>query len=941
MRTKISRLRLILSSCDYDVLVFTETWLRDDIDSTEISPDYTFFRCDRSRVNSQHARGGGVLIAVKHHLRCEMFPLSDCDQLEQVAVRMKLDNRSLYIITIYIPPNSSADRYSAHANAVQGLVNSVSADDIVLSVGDFNLPNLRWQMDDELNGYIPSNASSEQEKSLIETLFATGLRQVNNFENINNRLLDLVFVSLPELLDLVQPPAPLLPIDNHHAPFILLLDVSVSIPATLDDDADRVEYDFNVCDFDQLAIALGNVDWSILEQTGTVDELSAAFYNKLLEICDALVPRKRRTINSPSSKPWWTSELRRLRNLLRKARQHFFLSKSEGDKIALREAEATYKSVLQTTYDDYISGVQASVKQDPTRFWGFVKKLKSSTRIPCNVSYDETLASSNEEAANLFAEFFESVFSKSSPVPRQDCFAHVPSHNINFPIMQFTADEVLNVIYTLDCKKGPGTDGIPPLLLRKCAAELVTPVTLLFNRSLSERTFPSVWKTAFIVPIHKSGNINRVRNYRGISILCCLSKIFEKLMHNALYTVAAPIISEYQHGFMRHRSTTTNLMCYVTSLSREIESGNQVDAVYVDFAKAFDTVPHILIIDKLKRIGYPDWLTEWIFSYLSARTAQVVVNSSRSRQINVTSGVPQGSVLGPLLFNIFVNDLCLCLSSFKLSFADDLKFYRIIRSSLDCFALQEDINTLLIWCSDNGMRVNNDKCKVITFTRSNNPVTHQYHMEFAHLERVASICDLGVTIDAKLQFHEHVGITTAKAFSVLGLIRRHASEFTDIYALKTLYCSLVRSILEYAAPVWSPYYVAPILSIERVQKKFVRFVLRSLPWNDPDNLPPYPDRCQLISLEPLTVRRVKMQRLFVFDILNGAIDCPALLEQISLQIPSRRLRNTPMIAIPYHRTNYGFNNPFDSCLRSFNVVSDQFDFDMCKNVFKTRISRIV
>lgn len=412
-------------------------------------------------------------------------------------------------------------------------------------------------------------------------------------------------------------------------------------------------------------------------------------------------------------------------------------------------------------------------------------------------------------------------------------------------------------------------------------------------------------------------------------------------MHNALYTVAAPIISEYQHGFMRHRSTTTNLMCYVTSLSREIESGNQVDAVYVDFAKAFDTVPHILIIDKLKRIGYPDWLTEWIFSYLSARTAQVVVNSSRSRQINVTSGVPQGSVLGPLLFNIFVNDLCLCLSSFKLSFADDLKFYRIIRSSLDCFALQEDINTLLIWCSDNGMRVNNDKCKVITFTRSNNPVTHQYHMEFAHLERVASICDLGVTIDAKLQFHEHVGITTAKAFSVLGLIRRHASEFTDIYALKTLYCSLVRSILEYAAPVWSPYYVAPILSIERVQKKFVRFVLRSLPWNDPDNLPPYPDRCQLISLEPLTVRRVKMQRLFVFDILNGAIDCPALLEQISLQIPSRRLRNTPMIAIPYHRTNYGFNNPFDSCLRSFNVVSDQFDFDMCKNVFKTRISRIV
>lgn len=508
-------------------------------------------------------------------------------------------------------------------------------------------------------------------------------------------------------------------------------------------------------------------------------------------------------------------------------------------------------------------------------------------------------------------------------------------------MIQFSPDEVLNVICSLDSKKGPGSDGIPPLLLKRCAMELVAPVTLLFNRSLSERTFPSAWKTASIVPIHKSGSINRVTNYRGVSILCCLSKVFEKLMHNVLYTVSAPIISPNQHGFMRQRSTTTNLMCYVTSLSREIESGRQVDAVYVDFAKAFDTVPHILVIEKLKCIGYPDWLAEWVFSYLTGRSAHVVVNSARSHQFYITSGVPQGSVLGPLLFNIFVNDLCLRLSSFNLSFADDLKLYRVICSPLNCSALQEDINTLLIWCSDNGMRVNSDKCKVISFSRSNNPVLHQYKMESAPLTRVTSICDLGVTIDTKVQFNDHVGITTAKAFSVLGLIRRHASEFTDIYALKSLYCSLVRSILEYAAPVWSPYYVVNILSIERVQKKFLRFALRSLPWNDPSNLPPYTDRCQLISLEPLAARRVRMQRLFVFDILIGAIDCPELLEQIPLNIPPRRLRNAPMLAVPFHRTNYGYNNPFDSCLRSFNVVASEFEFEMSKNVFKNRISRLV
>ncbi|XP_065080276.1 uncharacterized protein LOC135703097 [Ochlerotatus camptorhynchus] len=200
--------------------------------------------------------------------------------------------------------------------------------------------------------------------------------------------------------------------------------------------------------------------------------------------------------------------------------------------------------------------------------------------------------------------------------------------------------------------------------------------------------------------------------------------------------------------------------------------------------------------------------------------------------------------------------------------------YRVIASLPDCIALQEDIDTILVWCGDNGMRVNNMKCKVITFGRCNIPILHQYRMETASLERVSSICDLGVTIDSRFRFNEHVSITTVKAFSVLGFIRRHASEFTDILALKTLYCSLVRSILEYAAPIWSPYYVAHVLTIERVQKRFLRFALRQLPWNDPTNLPPYSDRCKLIGLEPLSVRRVTMQRLFMFDVIGGSIDCP-------------------------------------------------------------------
>lgn len=426
-----------------------------------------------------------------------------------------------------------------------------------------------------------------------------------------------------------------------------------------------------------------------------------------------------------------------------------------------------------------------------------------------------------------------------------------------------------------------------------------------------------------------------------MSILCSLSKVFEKLIHTILYRAAAPIISSSQHGFMKRRSTTSNLMCYVAAVSRELESKRQVDSVYVDFAKAFDTVPHNLICKKLDHLGFPAWLTAWIDSYLTDREAYVKVNSARSRTFNIPSGVPQGSVLGPLIFIIYVNDLNDQISSFKLSYADDLKFFRVISSSADCDEVQGDINRLLIWCGDNGMRINGKKCKVISFSRSSNVMLHEYYMGHDALDRVDSICDLGVTIDSKLRFAEHIGIITAKAFTVFGFIRRHASGFTDAYCLKALFCSLVRSILEYASPVWSPCFVTYNLAIERIQKSFLRFALRHLPWRDPVNLPSYPDRLKLIDLESLSARRIRAQRLFIFDLITGNIDCPDLLELVPWNAPPRRLRNSTLLIIPFHRSSFGFYNRFHMCLRSFNDVCDEFDFNMSKNVFSARLRALV
>lgn len=361
---------------------------------------------------------------------------------------------------------------------------------------------------------------------------------------------------------------------------------------------------------------------------------------------------------------------------------------------------------------------------------------------------------------------------------------------------------------------------------------------------------------------------------------------------------------------------------------KAMEKRQQIDAVYIDFTKAFDRVPHSLSVKKLDKMGLPSWLTRWILSYLTERSAHVRIAGISSDSFEITSGVPEGSHLGPLLFVLFVNDLCL----------DDLKLFRVVSSLTDCCAVQADIDALVRWCMLNGMEVNVQKCCVITFSRKRNVIDFGYRMSATNITRVNTVKDLGVLLDSKLNFAQHIAATTAKAYAVLGFIKRNTQEFEDVYCLKSLYCSLVRSILEYGVLVWAPYHTTQSNRIERIQRNFIRYALRRLPWTDPVRLPPYEHRCALVHLETLACRRVLLQRLFVFDILSNNVDCSVLLTNINLNVPARTTRQADFLRFPVHRTLFGQNNPFYVCCRRFNEVSDRFDFNMSKLTFKRSIS---
>lgn len=946
IRTKTNELLLNLLSCDYDLVVLTETWLRADIHDSEFSSNYHVFRHDRDTNTSSLLRGGGVLVAVKTTFACREVTV-ETNELEQVIVRVQLPHYSLVLSCIYIRPNSHPDIYMLHGNCLQRTIADSAEQDIVVALGDYNLPLLSWNFDEDVGGLLPTNASSDSEFALTESMLTCGLQQINCISNANGRLLDLAFVSDPSVFELVEAPTALLRMDAHHIPFILKLDYLADHAPTVLNEPEADEPDWKHCDMDLLNTRLSELDWGCLHNSVDVDGAVQQFYEMFRAIISEIVPRKARLPPNQQGRPsWWTPQLQNLRNKLRKARKRFNRARKRFNRAGtvdnaanVQRIEGEFLSRQNECFIRHVAMLQIKLKNDPRKFWAFVNERKKSARIPAEVAYRNVKSSSLEESANLFAQFFETVHVSDNPLDGQQQQRLPLEFNVHLPLPVITADDVKKALQSVNAAKGPGPDKIPPLVLKSCADSLATPICTIFNRSLTSSVFPGEWKTAAVTPIHKSGNRHDVGNYRPISILSCLGKIFEKLVYNFIYPAVRSVVSEYQHGFMQKRSTTSNLMTYTTSIIKRLEKRLQVDAIYVDLAKAFDRVPHRLTIAKLGRIGLPLWLTGWLDSYLSRRTAYVRIGPSLSRRYSIPSGVPQGSHLGPLIFILFINDLPALLQCENLLYADDLKIYRCIQGPNDCTALQDDVDTLLRWCASNGMEISRGKCKVITFHRIRSPIITEYRIGGEPLERVQSIKDLGVILDRKLSFNEHISAVTAKSFAMLGFIRRNTACFNDVQVLKTLYCSLVRSILENAAPVWAPFHAVHQQRLERVQRSFVRFAARLLPWNDPTTMAPYEDLCALLSLPTLVRRRTFLQRLFVFDTLQNNIDCPDILENIRLHAPARRFRESYLIRIQGHRTAYGHNNPLDACCRKFNDprVLNLFDFNVSKTKFKCLI----
>ena len=255
--------------------------------------------------------------------------------------------------------------------------------------------------------------------------------------------------------------------------------------------------------------------------------------------------------------------------------------------------------------------------------------------------------------------------------------------------------EVQKILSGLDANKAYGPDNLSSRILKECVNVLAPSLPLLFKKSFASGHIPTQWKQANVVPVHKKGNKSQVSNYRPISLLCIVSKVMERYIYNSVYNIVEPLINTHQHGFMTGKSCTTQLLSVYDTVGKHLDEGKQTDMIFLDFSKAFDSVNHNLLINKLQKLGFSGKLLLWITDYLKDRSQKVVLDGSTSEWVPVTSGVPQGSILGPLLFLLFINDMPDCTEHSILSlFADDAKCFRIINNIEDCEQLQRDVNSL-------------------------------------------------------------------------------------------------------------------------------------------------------------------------------------------------------------------------------------------------------
>ena len=834
---KIQELRLYAHTNNPDIIAITESWTNSSITNQYLDiPNYTIVsRHDRN--DTTNGRGGGILIYVKHPIKSyETTSSSQFNQFASIEVSLPNDIISLYVI--YRSPNSSSDNNKLLIEVLKQCKNPA------IVVGDFNYPNIKW---DCLEGCNDS-------QDLIDCSLDKFWTQWVLFPTHNSgNVLDLVFAEDGMINEVVNDSQ----LGNSdHA--ILIIETN---QLCMERSRVMVRPDYGRADFKKLRNLFKSCNWSDILGQDDVNECWEKFKETYYSITDECIPQKR-CKDTKRQPPWMTSDLKLLIRKKRLLWKRYKANSSDAAFLEFKKTEKSLKKSISNAKRNFEKRIAKNSKQNPKAFYAYIGN-KRSNRTGVGPLQDDHGNVETDDAvqAEMFNKYFASVFEKENDM------SHYPieQHN-DVPLLQTV--EITELLVKEEIKKlkqhcTPGPDGIANAVLLEACDELARPLTILFKKSLEQSVVPEDWKMANVTPIHKAGNKKLASNYRPISLTSSVCKILETILKSLImsHLVNNNLINSSQHGFMTKKSCLTNLLHSMEEVTKVLDEGDSVDVLYLDFAKAFDKVQHQRLLLKMQSHNISGQIYEWIKAWLSNRKQRVVLNGKQSSWLSVPCSVCQGTVLGPILFIIFIDDIDICIKEIEaliLKFADDTKLIKRIRTAVDNQNLQDIITKLYEWATKWQMYFNVDKCKIVHLG-SKNPL-HQYYMNGSEIQAASSEKDLGVMLDNTAKPSLQCAKAAQKGNQVLGQLLR-SFQCREKEVLTQLYKVFVRPHLEYAIQAWCPYLVKDIDILEKVQKRMVRQI---------SNLQgSYEEKLKKIGLTTLQERRLRGDCIETFKMIRG------------------------------------------------------------------------
>ena len=569
------------------------------------------------------------------------------------------------------------------------------------------------------------------------------------------------------------------------------------------------------------------------------------------------------TIKNNHLLPWLNASLR---CMLRRKKRLFKRARASKIWSPYRSFQKFCKRELRRAEWKFINNtIQEGLKNGNSKpFWRLVKARKQDNTGVSPLKKNGQLISDSQGKADCLLAQFKSVFTPRSSLPHPP----LPSNTPTIEHITISINGVAKLLHNLQVNKAAGPDGIPNMVLKTLADDIAPALAQIFQVSLDTGKLPQDWLAANVACAFKKGDRHEAPNYRPISLTSVSCKILEHIIHTHImsHLESQNILTKLNHGFRAGYSTETQLITTVNDLITSFDQGKQIDVAILDFSKAFDTVPHDRLLLKLDKYGIRGPIHDWLTSFLTERSMQVVVEGCSSQQTSVDSGVPQGTVLGPLLFLCHINDLPEAVKSQVRLFADDCLIYREITTFDDHNTLDEDLKRLEEWAEKWGMHFNASKCYTMSLGLGDLS-SKFYSLNNTILKSVPTNPYLGILFTDDLTWSNHISNCTKKANSSLGFIRRNLKHCPKP-CRRNAYLALVRPILEYGAAVWDPHLKKDIDKLERVQRSAARFIAGDYRTATPGFVTKILEQHQLPTLQQ---RREDLRLTLFFKIRQGLV----------------------------------------------------------------------